>query len=359
MAAPFIAGVQLAGEFYAEVVRPLLAEEYPGLRYSSGLLGPGSEVLGFDTQRSTDHDWGPRLQLFLAHDADPIAGEISAMLARRLPETFRGYRTAFDTGDRDGARRHRVRAVSLGTWLERRLGFDASGQVGLLDWLTVPTQRLAEVTSGAVFHDGLGALNRTRARLAWFPHDVWLYVLACQWQRIAQEEAFPGRCSEAGDELGSAVVTARLVRDLMRLCLLMHRRYPPYSKWLGTAFARLPDTAVIASSLAGAISATGYPDREKHLCRAYEAAAALHNRLGLTRPVDPATRPFYDRPYQVLDAGRFSAALLEAITDPRVRRLSAVGAMDQFIDSTDALGNAPLLRAIGGTVIARGVQPID
>jgi len=92
---------------------------------------------------------------------------------------------------------------------------------------------------------------------------------------------------------------------------------------------------------------------------AYEAAAALHNRLGLTRPVDPATRPFYDRPYQVLDAGRFSAALLEAITDPHVRRLSAVGAIDQFIDSTDALGNAPLLRAIGGTVIARGVQPID
>ncbi|HWD74857.1 MAG TPA: DUF4037 domain-containing protein, partial [Solirubrobacteraceae bacterium] len=47
-----------------------------------------------------------------------------------------------------------------------------------------------------------------------------------------------GRCAEAGDELGSAVVTARLARDLMRLCLLMRRRYPPYSKWLGTAFAR-------------------------------------------------------------------------------------------------------------------------
>jgi len=357
VAARFIAGVQLAGEFYAEVVRPLLAEDYPGLRYSAALLGPGSEVLGFDSQRSTDHDWGPRLQLFLSRDGEPIAPEIGAMLAGRLPETFRGYRTAFR--EPDGPARHRVRVVGLGTWLERRLGFDASGQVGLLDWLTVPTQRLAEVTAGAVFHDGLGELNRTRARLAWYPHDVWRYALACQWQRIAQEEAFPGRCSEAGDELGSAVVTARLARDLMRLFLLMHRRYPPYSKWLGTAFARLPGATGIASSLAGAIAATGYSDREAHLCRAYEAAAALHSRLGLTGPVDPATRPFYDRPYQVLDAGRFTAALLEAIADPRVRRLSVVGAVDQFIDSTDALGNAALLRAIGGTVIARGVQPID
>ena len=356
----FIGGVQLAGEFYAGVVRPLLAEEYPGLRYSAGLLGPGSEVLGFDSQRSTDHDWGPRLQVFLSRDAAPLAGEIDAMFARRLPETFRGYRTVIaDAEDPRVAPRHRVQAAGLGTWLKGRLGFDASRQVGLLDWLAVPTQLLAEVTAGAVFQDGLGELNRTRARLRWYPHDVWLYVLACQWQRIAQEEAFPGRCSEAGDEVGSAVVTARLARDLMRLCLLMHRRYPPYSKWLGTAFARLPDATGIASSLAGAVAAAGYRDREEHLCRAYEAAAALHNRLGLTRGVDPVTRPFYDRPYQVLDAGRFTAALLEAIADPRIRQLSAVGAIDQFVDSTDALSNARLLRAIGGTVNARGVQRID
>jgi hypothetical protein len=346
MAEAFVPGIRLAGEFYAEVVRPLLTAEYPGLRYSSALLGWGSEVLGLDSQRSTDHDWGPRLQIFLAADADPVAGEIGAMLDRRLPETFRGYRTAFsDTRDPDGGPRHRVQAVGLRAWLEGHLGFDVSRRVGLLDWLSVPTQRLAEVTAGAVFHDGLGELNRARARLAWYPHDVWLYVLACQWQRVAQEEAFPGRCSEAGDELGSAVVTARLARDLMRLCLLMHRRYPPYSKWLGTAFARLPDAGGVASSLAGAVSATDYRDREQHLCRAYQTAAALHNRLGLTRPVDPVTRPYYDRPYQVLDAGRFTAALLEAVADPRLRQLPAVGAVDQFIDSTDALGDLPLLRA--------------
>ena len=51
----------------------------------------------------------------------------------------------------------------------------------------------------------------------------------------------------------------RLARDLMRLCLLMHRRYPPYSKWLGTAVARLPDTAGLTASLTAAISAAAGP----------------------------------------------------------------------------------------------------
>ena len=84
-------------------------------------------------------------------------------------------------------------------------------------------------------------------------------VLSCQWSRIAEEEAFPGRCAEAGDELGSAVVTARLARELMRLWLLMHRRYPPYSKWLGSAFAQVPGGAGLGRHLAAALAAPAGP----------------------------------------------------------------------------------------------------
>lgn len=181
--------------------------------------------------------------------------------------------------------------------------------------------------------------------LAWYPRDVWLYVLACQWQRIWQEEPFPGRCAEAGDELGSAVVTVRLARDLMRLCLLMRRRYPPYGKWLGTAFARLPGTAGLSASLTAAATAAAWPARERHLREAYETVAALHNELALTPPLDTRTRQFYDRPYQVIDADRFTTALREAITDPRIRSLPLTGAIDQFIDNTDATGDLGFLRA--------------
>jgi hypothetical protein len=214
------------------------------------------------------------------------------------------------------------------------------------DWLATPYQRFAEVTAGAVFHDGPCELSRVRAGLTWYPHDIWLYVLSCQWRRISQEEAFPGRCAEAGDELGSAVVTARLARDLMCLWLLMDRRYPPYSKWLGTAFCRVPGSAGLAVSLARAVSATGWPDRERQLSRAYVTVAEAHNRLRLTGPLDTSTRLYYSRPFQVLDAGRFADALTDAITDPLIRQLPPIGAADQFIDSTDALGDLSCARAV-------------
>jgi hypothetical protein len=351
-------GLQLAREFYTGVVRPLLAGEFPRLRYAAALLGAGSEVAGFDTERSTDHNWGPRLQIFLGDDDVRHAGTADAMLASHLPASFRGYPVAFPvTWEPDGAARHRVQVTGLDGWLAGQIGFDLRQGITLLDWLSAPAQRLAEVTTGAVFHDEPGELTRARARLAWYPRDVWLYLLACQWQRIGQEEAFPGRCAETGDELGSAVVTARLARELMRLCLLMHRRYPPYSKWLGTAFVRLPGGAGLAAELAAAVSAGGWRAREPPLCRGYEAAAALHNQLGLTAPLDPRTRGFYDRPYRVIGAERFATALREAITDPRVRRLPLTGSADQFTDSTDVAGDLGLMRACAGAAIRASAGP--
>lgn len=304
----FVSGIELSRRFYTEAVAPALSEPH-----SAALLGPGSEVLGFDTERSTDHDWTARVFLFLP--------EIRAV---DVPDTFVG---------------HPVKLIiaTLDEWRRGFLGFDPR-HPECRDWLATPTQVFAEFTGGAVFHDDLG-LEALRQRVAWYPDDVWRYVLACQWQRIGQEEAFVGRCGEVGDELGSAVVAGRLVRDLMRLCLLMARRYPPYSKWLGSAFARLPAAAALTPSLTGALAATDWHDREHHLVTAYEHVAGLHNALGLTEPVDPHVRLFFDRPFRVIDAGRFVAPLLAGGRRP-------IGAIDQFVDSTDALGHRELTRAV-------------
>jgi hypothetical protein len=344
----FVPGLRLAGEFYAEVVRPLLGQAFPGLRYAAALIGAGSEVLGFDTARSTDHDWGPRLQLFLGEeDAGRLGREVDEVLAGGMPDSFGGYGVKFGVvRDPGSGVRHRVEVFGLGGWLAVQLGFDPRAGVTVPDWLGAPWQRLAEVTGGAVFEDRTGDLTRVRSALSWYPRDVWYYVLACQWSRIAEEEAFPGRCAEAGDELGSAVVTARLARDLMGLWLLMNRRYPPYSKWLGRAFAASPGSGELGAELRAALAAAGWPDRERHLARAFVLAAQAHNRLGLTEPLDPATRLYYTRPYQVLDAGRFAAALNGMITDPLVRARPPVGAASQFLDSTPALGSPRYPRAV-------------
>jgi hypothetical protein len=86
VAPTFVPGLQLAREFYAAKVRPLLEGQFPGLRYAAALIGQGSEVAGFDTERSTDHDWGPRLQIFLSDsDAGRHAATITETLTRSLP----------------------------------------------------------------------------------------------------------------------------------------------------------------------------------------------------------------------------------------------------------------------------------
>jgi hypothetical protein len=247
--------------------------------------------------------------------------------------------------------RHRVAVGTLSAWCDDRLGFDATGGVTTFDWLATSGQRLAETVGGAVFHDGLAEVEPLRKRLSWFPQDVWRFVLASQWQRIAQEEAFPGRCAEVGDDLGSRVVTARLVRELMRLCLLMARRYVPYSKWLGSAFADLSCAADVEPALRGAVEASTWEQREALLCVGYELIAKQHNALGLTAPLDASSRGYYARPFRVIDGGRFAGALRDSLDDAKLAALPLVGSVDQFIDSTDVLSDPPQARAVAGAVL--------
>ena len=334
-------GLELARLFYAEAVRPLLGDR----PHIAARIGPGSDVLGFDTARSTDHDWGPRVDLFLD---DP--GDLSAQLSRHLPKQFRGWSTHFvppgarvrSMAGTDGPVDHYVQISDLPGWLHDRLGFDPRGAITTRDWLATPWQRLAEITGGAVFHDPSGALRAVRSRLAWYPDDVWRYVLAGQWARISQEEAFVARTAEAGDELGSRIVTARLCRDLARLLLLQARRWPPYQKWLGTAIRTDPAAALLTA----AVEAPALAEREAALCAAYEEAGTRQNALGLSTPVPATRRTFFDRGYAVIEAGRFADALRAAITDPHLAERPPAGSIDQISDNTDVLERPALCRAL-------------
>jgi len=362
----FVPGLELSRSFYDEVVRPLLDSAFPGLVHSAALLGPGSEVLGFDTDRSTDHHWGPRLILFVADDrVSSVAPAITDVLRRRLPVTHRGWSTSFGPPDSAGVRlredasagdvAHLVEVHSPKWWFRHTLGFDPADGIAVDDWLRTPSQLLLTVTAGAVFHDGLGTIETRRAALAWYPDDVWRYVLGCQWQRIAREEAFVGRAGEVGDDLGSRLVAARVARDLVRLAFLVERRYAPYSKWLGRAFEQLECAGEVGPHLAQALAATSWQRREAALGRAAETLGDRFNALGLCRPVDTSLRPSFDRPFLVIDAQRFADAAYASIRDARVAALPrGVGAIDQWVDNTDVLSSPDRARRS-----ARAVGDLD
>ena len=60
----FVPGLELSRAFYQEAVAPILAMAFPDLRYSAALIGSGSEVLGYDTERSTRPQLGPARPCF-------------------------------------------------------------------------------------------------------------------------------------------------------------------------------------------------------------------------------------------------------------------------------------------------------
>ncbi len=356
----FLPGLTLSETMFQTAVEPILANHAPGLPYAAGLIGAGSDVLGFDTVRSTDHDWGPRLVLFLSPaDLPDWQARLHELFRRELPPTIAGYPTSFAPSDEEEGIAHltvasenepidhRVVITSAEAWLAERHGISSLDDLTPATWLTLSEQRLLETTAGRIFRDDIGTITAIRAALAWYPDDIWRYRLAAQWKRMDQLEPFVGRCGEVGDDLGSHLVAMTLVRDAMKLAFLLERRYAPYPKWFGTGFSRLELAAELQPQLDAARYAPDWPAREAGIYRAQRVLAERQNALGLAEWVDPAARSFFSRPFQVMFGSRFADALLESIADPEVRALPRyLGGIDQYIDSTDAMNSHGLHHAI-------------
>ncbi|GAA5034358.1 DUF4037 domain-containing protein [Terrabacter aeriphilus] len=328
-------GAQLSRSYFEQVVRPLVEARWPGLPSAAARLGSGSDVLGLDDALSRDHDWGLRLNLLVPRE---VVVDVDAHLAAHLPESFAGHPTAFAT-TWDPAVRHRVQVETARDLAVSRLGVDPTGELTVDDWLALTGQAVLEVTGGEVFADGAGELGGIRRRLAWYPDDVWRHVVAVDWARLGQELPFVGRTAERGDELGSRVVAARLAGIAMHLGHLLERRWPPYAKWLGTSFARLPRAAAATEGLHASLAADGWREREGALVQALRLLHDLQGEVGLPTVDDPV-EPFWDRPYRGVREA-VVVALEEGIEDPEVRALPrGVGSVEQWSDNVDVLVDA-------------------
>ena len=356
----FIPGLELAELLFVEAAQPILAAHFPALRYSAARLDFGSDVLGFDTPQSMDHGWGPKLTLFVSEaDLPAVADSITHTLANELPFTIHGIPTHF-VGEGGEATihataerpiRHGVRVTTPAQFFREYTGFDATQPLLQTDWLAIAPQRLRTIASGRVFHDGLGELEPARRQLAWYPRDVWLYLMANQWRRIDQDEPFMARCGDVGDELGSRLIAARLVHELMSLCFLIERHYPPYTKWFGTAFGRLACASHLTPVFHRILDSATWREREQYLSVAYLVVMDMHNGLGVTPFIKPDITPFYSRPYVVPHAGRFVDALHGAIQSSIVRALPPyTGAVWQFSDSTDVLESVEQCRILSASI---------
>lgn len=345
----FIPGLELAESFYHEIIHPILDRCFPNLNHSAGKLHRGSDVLGFDSPQSMDHDWGPtRIDLFLREDeCDRLEEDIRKVLADELPHEFRGLPTDFLTPEIDGGTigfstdgpvSHRISVTTVAQFFRNYIGLNPIDHISEIEWLLIPPQYLRTITSGRIFYDGLNQLKEIQKRLRWYPKDIWLYLLSCQWRKIDQEEPFMARCGDVRDELGSRVVAARMVDELMRLCFLMERQYWSYYKWFGSAFSKLECAGTLAPIFHSIFSSQNWKEREQYLSSAYLHVAEMHNTLNITERIEPEIGLFHSRPYQVLHSEQFVEALYSKINSKAVLNLPRhVGGIAQYVNSTDVL----------------------
>ena len=97
-----------------------------------------------------------------------------------------------------------------------------------------------------------------------------------------------------------------------------------------------PGVCRIGPSLTSALAAGTWSERERHLSAAYEAVAEMHNALGVTEPLPTRVSPFFNRPYLIIHADRFSDALEARIADEGAKRMPRhAGSTSQWANSTD------------------------
>ena len=292
MAPPRETGLAAAERFYSTTVAPRVV----GIPHAAALIGPGSEVLGFDDATSEDHDFGTRVQLFAADAAGAGALAIAT---------------------------ESLRSGTIETWaapdfFAARLGFDAPEPPTFAQWLATPTQVLAELTGGGVFHDD-DVLAPRRANLKWYPEDVWRLVLAAAWLRVAQHQPLHGRAGLVGDALSARVMAARLAHDAMRLTFLIERRWAPYDKWLGTALRTTALGEQVESGLEAALAGRDAKRQAERLNGVFGVLGDATNSLDLAPAVPTAPVRFWSRDIWTIGADRFTLALTAAIRAAAIR----------------------------------------
>lgn len=352
MAPSFIPGLKLCHFFFEEAVKPILTENYPLLRYDAALIGPGSEVLEFDDPVSSDHHWGPRLQLFLGEtDYSKNKNEIILLLQQKLPYCIRGYSTHWSEPDpsdamnqfleprSSGLVNHRVKIYSISAYLMKVLNIETI-ELTNIDWLILPEQRLLEITSGRVYHHGHGKILKVRKFFNYYPDNVWYYKLVSEWDHIAEEMAFVGRSAPRGDDLGSKLEAARLVRYIIRLAFILSKKYIPYPKWFAYSFSFLPIATDLQPVLLAILDQNSWQKREELLSKAYLILLNYQNSLKISPEIKLKPTQYHSRDQTVIDVQKIIVELKKLLRPPLDKVKYSIGSVDQFIDNTHILTDA-------------------
>lgn len=290
----FIPSLELSQMLYEEQIEPLMARDFPNLQYAAATLGMCSEVLGLDDEISMDHEWGPRLTIYLSEqDHASHAAAIQSAFQESLPKRFTGLdmmwrQPGVDIHDTRETALYHVRVGTVDGAL-RFCGGAAALPLQDADWMRVSEQHLLEFTSGRVYRDDVGELTRARESLAHYPDDVLRFLLVGEWNTVGGAWFPIGRMGSRGDGLGVRLQAATVSHHLMQIAFLVSRKYAPYKKWFGTLFSELPVADRLAPVLLELLREERWQQVEERICEATSILLQAQNDLRITSRI--AARP--------------------------------------------------------------------
>jgi len=231
-------GLELCERFFHEVGRPALERGCGDLveRLAIGLVGDGSECLGYDDQFSRDHDWGPGFCVWMTMVDFAAAGEKIQAIYEGLPRSFDGHERLTSQWGHG-----RVGVLEINAFYQRFIG-KTIPPAQWHDWLVIPDNALATATNGAVFVDPLGEFTRVREQLlAYYPEDVRLKKIAARCMSAGQAGQYNyKRCLQRGESHAALHSLTKFCLDAMSIVFLLNRQYAPFYKWLHRALRELP-----------------------------------------------------------------------------------------------------------------------
>lgn len=242
-------GMELARRYFG-AYEPTLVFGLPysvERRLAFGLVGPGSECLGFDDDASRDHDFGPGFCVWVPRELYADWGEELARRYDALPKEFMGQRRV-----ETALAGQRVGVFETESFYRTFTGLEHEPQ-GVAEWLRIPEQFLATVTDGEVFSDASGQFSRVRRALqGFYPQDVVRKKVAANMAVMAQAGQYNlWRCLRRGDVVAAGTARTEFLQASMAALHLLAGTYMPFYKW---SFRSLSERAHVPEPICALVS---------------------------------------------------------------------------------------------------------
>lgn len=240
-------GLSISCRYWQTFGLPGLEKNFPQLlpHVAAGLLGEGSECLGFDDDLSRDHDWGPGFCLWVPDHLYETHREPLSRWYASLPRKFEGWPVK-TTADRVGI-------FSYSGFFAKFLGRIPETS---LDWLRLPEQYLSVATAGEIFYDPAGNFTALRNTLLICPEQVRRKRLAARCVAMMQSGQYNyPRCLQRGDQFAAALALNEFVMAASSAVFLLNGRWMPFYKWIPRAMAQLPHLRELSPLLSELLAA--------------------------------------------------------------------------------------------------------